>query len=202
MSKNEQILKLFPQPVFKYKINNFEKINKELLEFIYKEFEKDKLGVKKSNINGWHSKTFDLNDKHGVPNKFLDHIDIYIKNVFKNYGWVYNSEKVKCTSIWSIINKRGNFNIEHSHSNNYLSAAYYVKAPKNCGNFKASNPNIINRNFFPKSEQANELNAKMATIKVEEGDLLIFPAYLPHSVEENESDDDRVIISFNIDILR
>ena len=42
----------------------------------------------------------------------------------------------------------------------------------------------------------------MVTIKIEEGDLLIFPAYLPHSVEENESDDDRVIISFNIDILR
>ena len=202
MSKNEQILKLFPQPVFKYKIDNFEKINKELLEFIYKEFEKDKLGVKKSNINGWHSKTFDLHDQNGVPKKFLDHLDIYIKNVFKNYGWVYNSEKVKCTSMWSIINKRGNFNVEHSHSNNYLSAAYYVKAPKNCGNFKASNPNIINRNFFPKSKQANELNAKMATIKVEEGDLLIFPAYLPHSVEENESDHDRVLISFNIDLLR
>ena len=40
------------------------------------------------------------------------------------------SEKMKCTSMWSIINKEENFNVEHSHSNNYLSAAYYVKAPK------------------------------------------------------------------------
>jgi len=202
MSQSDQILKLFPHPVFKSKVNNFEQINKELLEFIYKEFKKDKLGVKKSNVNGWHSKSFDLNDLNGVPKKFLDHINVYIKNVFTNYGWVYNSEKIKCTSMWSIINKKGNFNIEHSHSNNYLSAAYYVKAPKNCGNFKASNPNILNRNFFPETEKVNELNAKMAIIKVEEGDLLIFPAYLPHSVEENKSDDDRVIISFNLDILR
>ena len=43
--------------------------------------------------------------------------------------------KVKCTSMWSIVNK-GSFNIEHIHSNNYLSAAYYVKAPKNWGNLK------------------------------------------------------------------
>ena len=45
-------------------------------------------------------------------------------------------------------------------------------------------------------------NALTAKINVTEGDLLIFPAYLPHSVEENKSDEDRVIISFNIDVLR
>ena len=30
------------------------------------------------------------------------------------------------------------------------------------------------------------------------GDLFIFPAHLPHGVEENKSDDDRIVISFNI----
>ena len=49
--------------------------------------------------------------------------------------------------MWSIINKKGSFNIEHIHSNNYLSAAYYVKAPKNCGKFKALTPNIIQKFF-------------------------------------------------------
>ena len=104
--------------------------------------------------------------------------------------------------MWAIINKKGNFNIEHTHPNNYLSAAYYVKAPDNCGNFKATNPNILNRHVRAKSEKANELNSNSVSIKISEGDLLIFPAYLPHSVEENKSDEDRVIISFNIDILK
>ena len=36
--------------------------------------------------------------------------------------------------------------------------------------------------------------------EIEEGDLLLFPAYLPHGVEENKSDEDRVVISFNINI--
>ncbi len=202
MSTENQILKLFPQPVFKYKVKNFETLNQELLKFIYDLHKEDTVGLKKSNINGWHSKSFDLNDLEGLPYKFLSQITDNIKDVFKHYGWVYDTNKVKCTSMWSIINKKGSFNIEHIHSNNYLSAAYYVKAPKECGKFKALTPNIITRNFFPKSNGITELNAVTAKINVEEGDLLIFPAYLPHSVEENKSDDDRVIISFNIDVLK
>lgn len=199
---NSNILKLFPQPVFKYQLDNYEKLNEQLIKYIYDLHKKDNLGVKKSNINGWHSKAFDFQEKSNIPNKFYSHINTYIKDVFNNYGWEYDESKVKCTSMWAIINKKGNFNIEHTHPNNYLSAAYYVKAPDNCGNFKATNPNILNRHIRAKSEQANELNSNSASIKIKEGDLLIFPAYLPHSVEENKSDEDRVIVSFNIDILK
>ena len=200
MSNNNNILKLFPQPIFKYQVDNYKKINEELLKHIYDLHDDDNVGVKKSNINGWHSKPFDLKDN--IPNKFYSHLNNYIKDVFNKYGWEYDESKVKCTSMWAIINKKGNFNIEHTHPNNYLSAAYYVKAPKNCGNFKATNPNILNRHIRAKAEQANELNSNSASIKINEGDLIIFPAYLPHSVEENKSDEDRVIVSFNIDILK
>ncbi len=199
---NSNILKLFPQPVFKYQINDYEKLNEKFIKYIYDLHKKDNVGVKKSNINGWHSKAFDLEDKNNIPNKFYSHINSNIKDVFNKYGWEYEESKVKCTSMWAIINKKGNFNIEHTHPNNYLSAAYYVKAPDNCGNFKATNPNILNRHLRAKSDQANELNSNSASIKINEGDLLIFPAYLPHSVEENRSDEDRVIVSFNIDILK
>jgi uncharacterized protein (TIGR02466 family) len=199
---NNNILKLFPQPVFKYQIENYQKINEDLIKYVYELNKKDNLGVKKSNINGWHSKPFDFKEKENIPNKFYAHINNYIKDVFSKFGWEYNETKVICTSMWAIINKKGNFNIEHTHPNNYLSAAYYVKAPDNCGNFKATNPNILNRHVRAKAEKANELNSNSVSIKINEGDLLIFPAYLPHSVEENKSDEDRVIVSFNIDILK
>ena len=202
MSIKSQIIKLFPQPVFKYQIQDYEKINSQWLKYIYELKKSDNIGVKKSNINGWHSKSFNLNNEKEIPNKFFSHIRKNIEDVFQNYGWVFEESKVKCTSMWAIINKKGNFNIEHTHSNNYLSAAYYVKAPINCGNFKASNPDIISRNIYPKSKQSTELNSNTASIKIEEGDLIFFPAYLPHSVEENKSDEDRIIVSFNLDILR
>ena len=199
---NNNILKLFPQPVFKYQIDNYKNINEELTKYIYELNNKDNIGVNKSNINGWHSRAFDFNGKENTPNKFYSHINNYIEDVFSKLGWEYDKTKVKCTSMWAIINKKGNFNIEHTHPNNYLSAAYYVKAPDNCGNFKATNPNILSRHIRAKTKQANELNSNSASIKINEGDLLIFPAYLPHSVEENKSNEDRVIVSFNIDILK
>ena len=96
--------------------------------------------------------------------------------------------------MWAIINKNGDFNILHTHPNCYLSAAYYVKAPEKCGRFQIENPNIAKRNFYP------EIKRKNAGIEIEEGDLLIFPGYLPHKVRANESNEDRIVISFNVDI--
>jgi uncharacterized protein (TIGR02466 family) len=201
MSEKNQVLKFFSQPVFKYQVKNFEELNKSLLDYIYNLQEKDKEGVKKSNILGWHSKPFDLSNKEAPPNKFFASINNEIADVFNKYGWVFEPSKVKCTSMWSIINKKNSFNIEHTHANHYLSAAYYVKAPENSGNFKISNPNIINRNRFPKSNKNTEFNSNTVAIKINAGDLLFFPSYLPHSVEENKSQEDRVVISFNLDIL-
>ena len=54
--------------------------------------------------------------------------------------------------------------------------------------------------YYPKIENDNELNMQVAKIDISEGDLLLFPSYLPHKVGVNESDEDRIVISFNIEI--
>ena len=126
----------------------------------------------------------------------------YVADTFKEYGWKYEPGKVNLTEMWAIINKKNNFNLEHTHPNNYLSAAYYVKAPDNCGSFKVTNPNLISRERITASEKNTEFNQNIAQIKPKEGDLLLFPAYLPHSVGMNLSEEDRIVISFNIDILK
>ena len=61
---------------------------------------------------------------------------------------------------------------------------------------------MISRDKIPKKANRTELNRNVAQIKVLEGDLLIFPSYLPHYVEPNKSDEDRIVISFNIDIIK
>ena len=37
-------------------------------------------------------------------------------------------------------------------------------------------------------------------LEVKEGELLLFPSYLPHKVAKNESSEDRIVISFNVGI--
>ena len=196
MKKN--LFTYFPHPIFQYKLDNYENHNKEYSQYIYDLQKEDSKGQKLSNINGWHSPFFDLSSRETVGYKFLMKIQPYIADVFKSYGWVFNPQKVKCSGMWAIINKKGNFNTEHIHPNSNLSGAYYVSAPKNCGKFKVVNPHSISRDKFPPRENPNELNRLVAEHEIEDGDLLIFPSYLPHSVLPNQSDDDRIVISFNI----
>ena len=48
--------------------------------------------------------------------------------------------------------------------------------------------------------QKNELNLGVISIDIDEGDLLLFPSYLPHKVGINQSGEDRMVISFNVDV--
>ena len=198
----KKIFEYFAHPVFKYKVEDYINENKILIKYINQIRKDDPKGQKRSNLGGWHSPFFDLNDNTSVGYKFLSTLQPYIVDVFKSYGWVYQPKKVFYSGMWAIINKKGDSNNEHIHPNSNLSAAYYVKAPENCGEFVVNNPHAVNRNFFPERENPTELNRLIAKHKVEEGDLLIFPAYLPHQVLPNESGEDRIVISFNLWIQR
>ena len=199
---NQEIFKFFPEPVFKFKLKDFKNLNKELSEYIYKIRDEDGSGIERSNKGGWHSKNFDLTVKSSIQKKFIIKVQEYILNVFQSCGWKTENQNIRITEMWAIINKRDNFNVLHTHPNCYLSAAYYVKAPKKCGRFQVENPNIAKKHSYPEINVRNELNSEGAAIDISEGDLLIFPAYLPHKVGKNESDEDRIVISFNIDIRK
>ena len=54
--------------------------------------------------------------------------------------------------------------MEHIHANCHLSAAYYVKVPKNSGNFQIFNPNNISRNRFPIKSKPTDLNILSASL--------------------------------------
>ena len=200
MKNNTEILTLFPQPIFKYKVDNFKSYNKELEEYIYKLKEKDEEGVVRSNRGGWHSKPFAVRDKGSIQNKFAQELSKYIFDAIKIYGWKCIPEKTIVSEMWAIINKPNDFNVIHTHPNSYLSAAYYVKTSEKAGKFVVENPLSVARHSFPNIEKHTQYNTKVVSLDIEEGDLLLFPAYLPHRVNENKSDEDRIVISFNVNI--
>ena len=197
---NPEVLKFFPEPVFKFQFKNFRNFNNDLAKYIYSLYEEDNKGVDRSNRGGWHSKTFEMNNKDSIQFKFALELQKYILKTFQNLGWKTENQNIRIREMWAIINKKEDFNVVHTHPNSCLSAAYYVKAPINCGRFQIENLNIAKRHSSPLLANPNELNINVAGIEVTEGDLLIFPGYLPHKVARNESDEDRIVISFNVDI--
>ena len=195
-----EVLKFFPEPVFKYKFEKAEFFNNELAQYIYNLQKEDLNGLTKSNRGGWHSKDFKLTDQNSIQFKFALELQKYIFDTFQKFGWETRKKNILLREMWSIINKKNDFNVIHTHPNCYLSAAYYVRAPENCGKFMVENPNSVKKHFFPQIANKTELNMPVASIDVSEGDLLIFPGYLPHKVGKNESDEDRIVISFNVNI--
>ena len=200
MITNRKILTYFPQPIFRYKVDNYKTFNKELEEYIYKLKKEDNEGVVRSNRGGWHSKSFKVREKGTIQNRFTQELSKYIFDVIQTYGWKCVPERVVVSEMWAIINKPRDFNVIHTHPNAYLSAAYYVKAPEKAGRFVIENPLSVARHSYPAHATKTEYNIKAAALDIEEGDLLLFPAYLPHKVNENKSDEDRIVISFNVNI--
>ena len=195
-----KIHNLFPVPIFHYKLENYKETNKELLNYILELQKNDKIGNTHSNIGGWHSQNFDIVNQ-GPPINFLNKIKDYLKHIISNeFGWKYVHNKQRVVAMWAIINKKNSFNVSHNHQNCYFSSAYYVKKPKNSGDITFFDPKEAKTYRFPKIEKNTEYSSEAVTIKPEEGDLLIFPSYLYHSVSENLSEDDRVVVSFNVDV--
>ena len=63
---------LFPTPVWTMQLDNYKFINEEMYNFIkFEQNEKDKVGINKSNVKGWHSKDFDLEMIKNLKNLFL-----------------------------------------------------------------------------------------------------------------------------------
>ena len=90
---------------------------------------------KKSNKGGWHSQNFKLK-KRFYSIQICIRIQKYIGNAFQNLDGKLKIKIFELQEMWAIINKKNNFNLPHIHPNCYLSAAYYVKAIKNCGKFQ------------------------------------------------------------------
>ena len=198
--KNYQLYKLFPTPVFHFKLENYQELNTEVTNYILNLRKKDERGQKKSNYGGWHSDNFDIdNDKTAI--KFAAIFEKYYKKVIvDSMGWKYDPNRAKIEAMWAIINNKGSFNIQHNHPNAFLSSAYYVKYPEKSGNIKFYDPREQKNIRYPKIKKFGELSAPTIELTPKEGDLLIFPSYLYHSVAKNLSEEDRIIVSFNVDI--
>ena len=190
----------FSTPVWIDQINNFESINSELKNYIYQEQERNPDGVKKSNFNGWHSKSFDLKNEN--LKNFINQISKNIGAAVNDMGWDLEAQIVKITNMWAIINKNKAFNEKHHHGNSSLSAAYYVKAENNSGNIVFFDPRQANVFHHPSAKKANDLNGQVKSITPKAGTLVLFPSYLEHKVEENLSDEERIVVSFNVSLIR
>ena len=151
-------------------------------------------GVKKTNYKGWHSTT----DMHTKPE-----YQQLITELMRMQKEIYDNEHLdryaKLGNMWANINPPGSMNRPHVHPNALFSGVYYIKAQPNSGRLKIFDPRPGTHMQMPVRKSGNPGKDlwRDASIEPKIGRIIMFPAWLWHSVEENVSNDIRISVSFN-----
>ena len=109
------------------------------------------------------------------------------------------TQKPVLGNMWANINYPGNFNRPHLHPNSLFSGVYWVKAPEKSGNLMLYEPRPGVHTTMP-SRKEGKLPPELwreVHYQPKAGVAIMFPAWLWHEVQPNESNDTRISVSFN-----
>jgi len=189
---------LFPTPIYSKMVKDPKKLNKYLFPLIKAWSKKDK-GVEKTNAGGgWHSPV-DMNFKDEYK-PLTDELFAMQEEIYKDYGM---EPKPGLGNMWANINYPEAYNKTHIHPNATWSGAYYVRVPKNSGSLFVEDPRPGANIILPRRLKGLPRALWRVVIYPPiEGQIIMFPAWVPHGVESNESKEKgekswRVSVSFN-----
>ena len=193
-----ELLPIFSTPVWMSVYPDFEEHKESFLTCVRNSKETNPQGAQKSNIHGYQS-PFTLQGEEDLYPLFqyvcemamqaVKDLNFIDNNIFLTHAWVNFNDNRQC------------MNSEHIHGE-ILSGVFYLKAPSESGKFVLSNPGL-NRLWggCQLVKEKNQFTGELMRIEPEEGSIILFPSYIPHSVETNNHDDERISISFNLMVL-
>ena len=156
---------------------------KDLIDYVHEYYEQYKYrGVQRTVRLGWQSKP------HKIPQ--LQPIQEYLSDNVYTIPLMYGN-------AWININHTGAHNVSHIHPLTDYTCVYYL----------TDGSNLILEHPHPYEQYATTLSMKdelkeqynikgKHKLKPSKGDLLIFPSYVPHSVEVNTTKQDRISLSW------
>jgi uncharacterized protein (TIGR02466 family) len=111
---------------------------------------------------------------------------------------LYIQPDVIITGCWANVNAPGTGHRLHSHRNNFLSGAYYLQTQDGADTINFFDPKVQAGAIRPTVSTPTAENTEVAQVRVADGALIMFPAWLLHSVDTNRSTKPRISISFNL----
>jgi uncharacterized protein (TIGR02466 family) len=133
-----------------------------------------------------------------IRNKILNAFDDYAYNLLKFKPEV----EFYITTSWAVKFLPEGFAKEHTHSNSLFSGVLYLKAAEDTGRITFHKYhkylNISSPTLQLGFAEWNIFNCDSWSIAPTENQIIIFPSNLMHSVEINNSKDDRISVAFNL----
>ena len=122
-------------------------------------------------------------------------IQFYIDDYMQRVYAPKNPVEAYLTQTWLNYTEKGEYHHKHAHPNSWISGCLYINADREQDKitfFKET----YNRIDLP-TENYNAFNSSSWWFSVGTGDIVLFPSYLTHMVEQTTSTDTRISIAFN-----
>ena len=185
--KEASIHGLFPTPVYRNNLNR--KFSKEELNLV-KKSKKDTYG----NVGNVTSKnSYILNEKPFA--KLKKQLDVMIEDYFNKIICTSNKVKPYITQSWLNYTETNQFHHPHEHPNSIVSGVLYIDSLKEFDKIL-----FINKAYEPirlEAKEYNIYNSRSWWFPVETGDVVLFPSYLTHQVDNKQGNNTRISLAFN-----
>ena len=176
--------------------------NDALAEECYQIQSREPKGRVCSTRNGYQSNDLDFSVNQKNLLKLIQEITKVSNAIFQSeYLEEGDRRKLYVQNYWVNINPKGGSHIRHTHPGAFISGVYYVKCVSDLdhGSIRFWRSEwedfILLQNNLP-----NKFDRDDCIYHPVQGRLLLFPSHLPHSVDRNELDSDRIAVSFNLKI--
>lgn len=168
--------------------------NNQIIEYVHR-VRREKPGVEISNRGGWHSGEL-IEPLPPSLTSLFENITEFVNDVPSRHMGMNNLE---LANFWININNKYDYNFPHDHQKCILSGVYYVSVPDdNMGDIVFHRDD--NMEFFLHSgieKKLTMVNSNHAQKPAIESSFYLFPSWVKHHVERNESDKERISIAFN-----
>ena len=188
-----QTVNVFPTPVFTYKLD--EEDNNLIHEKIAEAIPKSKFGMP------WPEavqSTFEFNNDNNVIKKFnmelletriIQSAIAYLKSIPARF-----IPELGVSESWMNVSKKNGQQTGHIHPSSLISGVYYYKTTGEEGDLVFENPNQIVDFMY----HHGDIWPNSYCVKPKEGLLVLFPSWLRHRVDINNTDNDRIVLAFNL----
>ena len=194
MDLNCKTTTLFPICLHTLVVDNFDQLQTTLIKESYDLRNTDSRGRKVSNVGGWQSDFFPLD-------KSSDTLKSIMTKLLTDFAPM-QKDVLMYVEGWTNINGPGCHNIKHHHPQCNLAGVFWIKAPPKSGDLLFESPHSFTSfseiNCYTDKFRKDTNSYLTYSYEPTEGEIVIFPSFLSHSVLRNESDEDRISYSFNI----
>ena len=184
MKEKDELLQIFPTPVLICKYENS-------IEEEFKFIQNLRYIEQKENKNFKSDDTYLLKHKElsKIDNFFKESLNKFTKNIF------HTKQRLVVTQCWTNRNPPNSKHHEHVHPNSILSGVFYFRQSKTLPPIQFSK--AVQDSFKLSPEKYNVLNSETFLLPMVDGELVLFPSSLRHSVPFNKGNEERYSMSFN-----